>query len=144
MTPWTTLLNGRVRKTSLVTIHGRPPPDAPRLRRLLLDQGELAHFWDGEFPINYMALLELRQGTTRGNHYHKIKREFLYVMSGHLNVLLEDIASRDKAAVDLKTGDLVDIQPAVAHAYIVKIPGQALEFSEAKFNATDTFSFNLS
>jgi hypothetical protein len=47
----TEYLAGRVVKWSLPVISGRPGPDAPTLKRLLLPQGELAQVHDSEEGI---------------------------------------------------------------------------------------------
>lgn len=131
------LLNGRVTKRSLPTVTGPPPPEAPELKRLLLRQGELAHFWNGEEPIRYIAYLELRPDSVRGNHYHLRKRELVYVISGEIRVLVEDPASRNRETLVLKTGDLGFIDTRIAHHYQITNPGHAIEFSSAAFDPTD-------
>lgn len=142
-TPPNAFLAGKVIKTSLSTIQGRPPPGAPRLKRLLLDQGELSHFWDGEEPIRYIAFVELRQGSIRGNHYHTLKREFLYVISGAVRLIVQDVQGRDRITLPVGTGELVEIGTRVAHAFQVVDAGQAVEFSEARFDGADVYPFPL-
>jgi mannose-6-phosphate isomerase-like protein (cupin superfamily) len=132
-----TFLHGRVRKRSLPIIQGRPGADAPLLKRLLLDQGELAQFWDGEEPIHYLAFIELRAGAVRGNHYHNRKRELVYVISGEVLLTVQDPQSGARDSVTLRTGDTGMIETGIAHAYRTIEPGQAVEFSSARFDATD-------
>jgi len=134
-------LNGRVWKRTLPVIEGRPPPDAPLLKRLPLPQGELAQFWDESEPILYLAAMELRVGGTRGNHFHHKKRELIYVMSGavRLHVRAVSTLAEDKVQVILlRAGDLASIQPEIAHAYEPIEPGIAVEFSPAGFDPEDT------
>jgi hypothetical protein len=97
-------LAGKVVKRSLPTITGRPGPDAPALKRLLLPQGELAQILDSEEGIRYLAAFELRAGGIRGNHYHKAKEEWIYVVQGRLNVAVQDIQTSARAAVPLAPG----------------------------------------
>jgi len=131
------LLGGRVWKRSLPVVLGPPPPDAPLLKRLRLDQGELAHFWNGEEPIRYLAALELRAGSVRGGHYHLRKREQLYVISGQISVLVEDTGSRRREAMVLQTGDLAMMDTRIAHIYHITEAGRAVEFSSSPFDASD-------
>jgi quercetin dioxygenase-like cupin family protein len=138
-----TLLDGEVWKRTLPLITGKPGPDAPLLKRLLLGQGELAQFWDGEEPIQYMAFMELRAGTVRGNHFHRLKREFVYVISGQAVLIVEHPKTKQRQTTELRTGDLAGIAPEVAHAYQAVSSGQAIEFSPSKFNAQDTFACPL-
>ena len=91
-----TFLGGRVIKRSLPVV--RPPfnPDAPALKRLLLPQGELAQFYDGEEPMRYLAYIELQAGAVRGNHYHKIKEEWIYMIRGEAGLVIEDVESKTR------------------------------------------------
>ena len=139
----TEYLAWRVVKWSLPVISGRPGPDAPMLKRLLLPQGELAQVHDSEEGIRYLAFIETRSGSVRGNHYHKIKEERIYVLQGELLVLVEDVETKARASVPLRTGELLLIQTVVAHLLQTVEPGQAIEFSKARFNPADSFPFSL-
>jgi hypothetical protein len=139
----TKYLAGKVLKWSLPVISGRPGPDAPALKRLLLPQGELAQVHDSDEGIRYMAVIEARVGSVRGNHYHKIKEEWIYLMQGRLEVVIQDIQTSERASVPLAIGDLIFIQTRIAHALQTAEPGQAIEFSAARFDAADIFPFAL-
>src|SRR5205823_9368959 len=100
-------------------------------------------FYDGEEPMRYLAYIELRAGATRGNHYHKVKEEWIYLLKGKAVLLLQDIESHEKASVELASGDLVFIPPGIAHAIAIEQPGQAIEFSKVRFDAADIHRFAL-
>jgi hypothetical protein len=136
-------LAGKVVKWPLPVISGRPGPDAPALKRLLLPQGDLAQIHDSDEGVHYLAVLETRTGSVRGNHYHKVKAERIYVLQGELLVLVQDVETNERASVPLQTGDLLLIQTGVAHLLRTVEPGVALEFSPARFNPGDTFPFAL-
>lgn len=136
-------LAGKVVKSSLPVITGRPGPDAPVLKRLVLPQGELGQIHDSDEGIRYMAVLELRAGSVRGNHYHKVKEERVYVLQGELLVVLQDLQTNERASLSLKTGDLLLIPTGIAHLMRTVEPGQAIEFSPTRFNAADIFPFPL-
>jgi quercetin dioxygenase-like cupin family protein len=136
-------LAGKVLKWSLPVISGRPGPEAPTLKRLLLPQGELAQVHDSDDSIRYMAVIEVRSGSARGNHYHKVKEEKIYVLQGELLVLVEDSQTRERATVPLQMGDLLLIQTGIAHLLRTVQPGQAIEFSSARFNPADIFPYSL-
>jgi mannose-6-phosphate isomerase-like protein (cupin superfamily) len=139
----TTFLNGAVRKLELPTINGRPGPDAPRLKRLLLPQGELAHFYDGEEGIKYLAAVQLMPGTVRGNHYHERKKEGLYILSGEVEIIVEDVQSRQRAEFNLQAGSLAVFSVRIAHAFRTVREGLGLEFSPARFDASDSQAYPL-
>jgi uncharacterized cupin superfamily protein len=130
-------LAGKVVKRSLAVIEGTPGTGAPALKRLFLPQGELAQFYDGDEGIRYLAFIELRPGSIRGNHYHNVKKEFLYIIRGEVELVVQDIASQARAAIPLQTGDLAFIQTGIAHALRIIQPGQAIEFAAAPFDPVD-------
>ncbi len=136
-------LDGRVLKRSLPVFAPPLPPSSPVLKRLKLSQGELDHFWNGEEPIRYIASLELRAGTARGNHYHLHKREWIYVIKGQITVLVEDPASRRHDDFVLRTGDLGVIDIGIAHVYRITSSGQAVEFSSVTFDAADVYPWDF-
>ncbi|HWX21245.1 MAG TPA: cupin domain-containing protein [Candidatus Binatia bacterium] len=139
----TTFLAGKVRQWSLPVVQAPSGADAPRLKRLLLPQGELAQFYDGEEGIRYIAMIQLRPGNPRGNHYHKVKQEFLYLMEGEVLLLVEDLETRQRASVPLHGGDLAFIPTRIAHALQVLQPGFAVEFSAARFDPADIYRMML-
>jgi mannose-6-phosphate isomerase-like protein (cupin superfamily) len=139
----TVLFGGRVRKTSLPLFHGPPPADASGPKRLSLAQGELANFYDSPEGIRYIAFLELRAGGIRGNHFHRVKVEHVYLFSGRLKVLLKDGPEGEIASLDLVAGDLVRIQPGVAHAFKPMEAGFGVEFSPNLFNGEDIIKVPL-
>jgi len=136
-------LGGKVRKISLPVVQGRPQPKEPYLKRLLLPQGELAQFHSSPEGMRYLAYVELRAGAVRGKHYHKFKEEWIYIISGEVSVVVEDIASRSRDTVTIASGDLVFIPTGVAHALHVKESGQAIEFSPVAFDPADSYAYNL-
>jgi hypothetical protein len=139
----TQYLAGKVVRWSLPVISGRPGPDAPALKRLALPQGELAQIHNSDEGLRYLAVIELCVGSVRGNHYHKIKEEWVYVTQGRLVALVQDIQTNERASVALATGDLLLIQTHIAHALQPVEAGQALEYSRARFDASDIFPFTL-
>jgi mannose-6-phosphate isomerase-like protein (cupin superfamily) len=138
-----TFLSGKVRKHSLPVLTPPTGPDAPVLKRLLLGQGELAQFHDADDPIRYLAYLELREGTVRGNHFHEVKEEFVYLIAGELRLVVEDLASGARDTIPLQAGDLVFVPKRVAHALQVIKSGQAIEYSAARFDGADTYRHPL-
>jgi uncharacterized cupin superfamily protein len=134
-------LTGKVIKRSLPEVQPPFGPEAPELKRLMLPQGELAQFFNGQESIQYIAFIELQPGITRGNHYHKAKAEWVYLIRGTMRLLVQDVESNGRERIELRAGDLVFIQTGVAHALEPLEPGQAIEFSSARFDATDIYKF---
>jgi quercetin dioxygenase-like cupin family protein len=136
-------LDGQVRKWTLPVFEGAPSGDVERLKRLLLPQGELAQVYDGPEGIQYIAMAELRADAVRGNHYHKIKQEWLYIFAGAVRLSVAELNLRVRETLTLQAGDLVFIPAGIAHAIRTIHPGQALEFAQARFDAADVYRFVL-
>lgn len=134
----TTFLNGKVRKFSLPVFNTPPPGGRIGPKRLLLAQGELANFYDGDEGIRYIALIEMRLGQVRGNHVHQVKDEQVYVLSGQLLLVAQDGGAGEKVSFDVAPGDLVSIATGVAHAIKPVKAGYAIEFSKARFDPSDS------
>lgn len=139
----TTYLAGQVVKQTLPSFSGPPGPGAPNLKRLLLPQGELTQFYDADPPVRYLAVIELKTGATRGNHYHKTKEEMLYIVQGELELIVEDSVSRAREIVPLKAGDLTIVRPGIAHALRTVSPGCAVEFAGNRFDHADIHRYPL-
>ena len=138
-----TLLGGKVTKRTLPLVDPPLNPDSPTLKRLMLPQGELAQFYDGEEGVRYIAQIELQAGSVRGNHYHKVKQEWVYMMSGEVTLIVEDSESKARETALLVAGDLAFIQTGIAHALQVTKSGQAIEFSAARFDPADIYRHKL-
>ena len=138
-----TFLGGKVLKRTLPVIPSPSGPEAPVLKRLLLPQGELAQFYDADEPMRYLAFIELRAGSVRGNHYHNIKEEWIYLIEGEVLLTLEDLRTKERESFRIGAGDLIFISTGVAHALRIAESGQAIEFSKSRFDPTDIHRFAL-
>jgi uncharacterized RmlC-like cupin family protein len=139
----TPFLSARVIKESLPILQPPTAPGSPTLKRLKLPQGELAQFYDGDSGIRYIAYIELLPGSPRGNHYHNSKEEWTYLLTGELSLVVEDIVSKERASLTMSAGDIVRIPTGIAHTLQITSPGQAIEFSTARFDATDIHRYVL-
>jgi len=139
----TSLLDGKVTRRTLPLVQPSSTPDSRTLKRLLLPQGELAQFYDGDEGIRYIAQIELQAGSVRGNHYHKVKQEWVYMTSGEVTLVVENLESKERESTLLTAGDLVFIQTGVVHALQVTKSGQAIEFSTSRFDPADIYRHKL-
>ena len=139
----TSFLAGKVSKWTLPEVQPGPGGNEPVLKRLMLPQGELAQLYDSEEGVKYIAFIELRKDSVRGNHYHKLKKEYLYMLSGTVTLVLEDTATQERQSCQLTRGDLALIHPGIAHSLQVTESGQAVEFSPNRFDAADIYRLKL-
>jgi quercetin dioxygenase-like cupin family protein len=135
--------SGKLRRLRLPVFTHPTGPDAPTLKRLLLPQGELSQIHDDEQEIRYIAFIEMKSGGVRGNHFHREKREYLYVISGSAELLAENLADRAQVTLSLGAGDLAVIETNVGHALRTVEAGTAIEFSPSRFDRTDIYPYPL-
>jgi dTDP-4-dehydrorhamnose 3,5-epimerase-like enzyme len=137
-----TLAHGRVRVSPLPICRpesaGQPP-----LKRLLLGKGELAQIHNDARGVRMIAYTELLAGIPRGNHYHRRKQEYVYLIRGSCRLVVKDVEEGDREESVLTAGDLVLIEPGIAHAVVPLENGHALEFSESTFDPDDTIAHAL-
>jgi oxalate decarboxylase/phosphoglucose isomerase-like protein (cupin superfamily) len=124
-------------KSLLVTDQPAGRPEV--LARLRSAGGELAVLTDGASPIRHLGYVELIQGKIRGNHYHKLRHETFYVISGEIELHLQDLATGERQVTMLRAGDLARIGPSVVHTFKPNTSGHALEFAPEPFDASDVY-----
>jgi quercetin dioxygenase-like cupin family protein len=135
-------LGGRVTKYSLPVVEPGKSGN-PALKRLILGQGELAQFYDDNEGARYIAMVELKVGSVRGNHFHVLKDELIYVLAGQLLLLLEDPSTKTRESVELMAGDVATISPGIAHALQTVHPGYAIECSKVRFDPEDVHRYSI-
>lgn len=136
-------LGGKAWVAALPEINPEQAAGSPPLKRLMLRQGELAQLHDSDEPLRYLAAIELLPGFIRGNHLHHVKREFIYVLYGDLDLVVEDPATCERAQIRLHKGDLAFVDVEIAHALRPVTVGLAVEYSASRFNAADTVRYPL-
>lgn len=124
-----------------------PVFDAPlpaSVGRLLTDSaGEMVRIIDG-ISIKYAAYIEfLPGGRPRGNHVHKIKTEYLYVLTGRLKATYIDTGSGEIQVREVVAGDLITVYPDCAHVYETIEHAQALEMTAEVYDPSDTHRYEI-
>jgi dTDP-4-dehydrorhamnose 3,5-epimerase-like enzyme len=116
-------------------------PDAGE-RRLFSPKGEMAQILNRSHKsfrhLVYWELDSPATGQERGHHYHRRKTENYYVISGELDLLLEDLETGVKQVVSLPAGCRLHIKPGVAHAFRSRVYSQVLEYSPEPYDPADT------
>ena len=109
-----------------------------REKRLLQDRGELALIADGQ-PFRHLGYFSLNSGENhfRGGHYHKVKTEHFYVISGQLEVSLVDLETDERTTIRLQAGHRVEIKPMCAHKFRALERAQVIEYYDALYDRED-------
>jgi oxalate decarboxylase/phosphoglucose isomerase-like protein (cupin superfamily) len=72
------------------------------------------------------------------NHYHKIKQEIYYALHGELTVILEDVKTKEREELQLKSGDnrFIFVPANIAHVVISKTDDDSLLVIASHHEAT--------
>jgi hypothetical protein len=120
------------------------PPIPASGGRIFDSAGELARIIDG-YPVHFAAYIEfLLGGRARGNHVHRCKTEWLYVISGTLEAIYVNTLTGDRSRALIQTGDLVTVYPDCAHVYWpVGERAQAIEFASHGYDSADIIPYPI-
>ena len=107
---------------------------------LLNEKGNGIYF-SLEEDIKFGAILEFKKGFgKRGNHFHKIKEEYFYIITGVLFITIwfpED--EKNKFSIYANANNLMILKPGLAHSIEAIENSLVFEFSPNIFNIEDTF-----
>ncbi len=113
-------------------------------RRIFSPKGELAQIVNGTTAIRHLVYWDLdstRSGQTRGSHYHQIKTEACYVLTGEVEVTVVDRETAEREVRTAGAGDRVTVEPGVAHSFRSKGYAQVLELLPDPYDPADTIPF---
>lgn len=68
-----------------------------------------------EFPLEELNLISTLAGSVRGNHYHQITREFFFILTGKLHLLVTDLNNQIIFNAEIAAGTLFMIDPNEIH-----------------------------
>ena len=126
-------------KIRIVSLPIGGPDEAER--RVFSPKGELAQIVNGTAAIRHLVYWDLdspRSGQTRGSHYHRIKTEVCYVLTGEIEVTAVDRETSEREVITARAGDRITVDPGVAHSYRSKGYAQALELLPTPYDPEDT------
>ena len=61
--------------------------------------------------------IETRANQVRGNHYHKETRELFFIISGEIEVVIDDLKSGKHLELSFGKGDVFIIEPYELHTF---------------------------
>jgi len=140
--PEESFFRGRATVKSLL-VTDQPGNRSEVCARITSVRGELAVLTDGSIPIRHLSYVELLPGMVRGNHFHKKRHEFFYLISGELTLTMAEISTGEQAVMQMRAGDLAYITPEIAHALNPTSQGHAVEFAAESFDLSDVFPHRL-
>jgi mannose-6-phosphate isomerase-like protein (cupin superfamily) len=76
---------------------------------------------EGWAEINF---IETAAEQTRGNHYHKETRELFFIISGEIEITIDNILSGEHSEMRVSKGDVFVIEPYEVHTFFTKTKAQ--------------------
>ena len=119
------------------------------------DRGDLIVFLkNAELPQEKKSFGQIyfvtfqKEGAVRGNHYHKKWREWFGVVAGKLEVVLEDVRTKERKefVLDATLDKYVRLEtgPFVAHSFKSMSPFAALlNYADDEWSQEDTITYKL-
>ncbi|HDL52936.1 MAG TPA: cupin domain-containing protein [Proteobacteria bacterium] len=71
-------------------------------------------------PWGEVNFIETRSGHTRGNHYHKETRELFFIISGEIEVSIEDVRTGNREEFVGRKGDMFVVDIYEKHTFFTK------------------------
>ncbi|MEP6570139.1 MAG: cupin domain-containing protein [Acidobacteriota bacterium] len=68
--------------------------------------------------------IETTAHQVRGNHYHKETRELFFIVSGEVDVVIDDLRSGEHVEASFSQGDIFIIEPYELHTFHTRTDAQ--------------------
>lgn len=109
------------------------------LEKIEDDRGWLVEAIKG-LPLKQVIFVKINPGKKRGNHYHKERTDYLYII-GEGRLELEDMKTGEKEDIYVEEPRLIIIPPLIKHTIINpnQEPIYYLEGYDKEYNEKDVF-----
>lgn len=90
-------------------------------------------------PVDHVAIINSKKGVFRGDHYHKLTTQHMYMARGSLRYYYRNLdESNDKVkSIVVKENEMVTTPPYEVHALEILEDNQFIVFSEGKRGGKD-------
>ena len=136
------LLGGKV-KVQTLELTNQPATRKEVRARLISPGGEMAVLTDGQVPIRHLSYIEFRSGKPRGNHFHRLRNEWFYLVRGQVTVVVQDTTTGERLQFPMGPGDLAFISPLIAHVLVPTTEGDGIEYAAEPFDPADVIRHPL-
>jgi len=84
-----------------------------------------------DHPIDHSSYITAKKGSIRGNHYHKLSTQNVFLIRGALDYWYKPVSSEGPAEmVKIVPGDIVESSPLEIHALSFSEDSEFIAFSE--------------
>ena len=92
-------------------------------------RGVLTPLATGDRPFDFMEVATFAsKGATRGNHYHTLFHEYVFVESGYLDAILVSTQGSEPVTLGVGPGELIYIEPMIHHILTAREPTVAISY----------------
>ena len=78
--------------------------------------------------------IETKAQQVRGSHYHKETRELFFIISGEVDVVIDDLSSGKHLEMSVSKGDVFVIEPYELHTFHVRTNAQWINMLSRKLD----------
>lgn len=114
--------------------------DVPGEKRWEEERGVFVQIMYRE-EARHLAIFEIREGFSRGNHYHTRKEEIFYIFRGRLRALFVDMDTFEREERTVETGDRIRLMPRCGHTFYGLEDTLVVEYSPQVYEKEDSFPF---
>jgi len=116
--------------------------EIPGAKRWEEERGEFVQIAYQE-AMYHLAAFQIKEGFSRGNHYHEKKEEIFYVFQGKIKALFLDMDTLQKEEKILKKGDKIRVKPRCGHLFYGLEDTLVVEYSPQVYEKEDTHKIDL-
>ena len=101
-----------------------------------------------EVPIEHVVFITSKKGSVRGNHYHKLETQYVYLIRGEILSYSKDVFDLEAPVQKLHVlpGDLIVTGPYCAHKHVYLKDSWFINLNtmpRKKLEGEDTFRFEM-
>ena len=85
-----------------------------------------------------LNVLRTKRGHQRGGHYHKITREFFYVLQGKVKLEIKDVETGEYAEWEFREGMCFTVEPYESHLLTALTDSVMVVMLSKAYNPQDT------
>lgn len=102
------------------------------------DRGNISDIFYNH-PIDHVAIINSKKGAFRGDHYHKLTTQHIYMIKGSLRYYYKKVSEDNNKvkSVVVHEGEMVTTGPNEVHALEILEDNKFLAFSEGKRGGKD-------
>jgi len=112
------------------------------VKRWMEERGEFVQVAYQE-EMRHLALFEIKNGFSRGTHFHEKKEEVFYIFSGKIRATFMDMDTLQAQEDVLKKGDRIRMMPRCGHTFYALEDTIVVEYSPQVYDPEDSYKIDF-